>query len=161
MYDSKEIELISPCGMNCSICANYLTMKHQLRNKGVKMAYCQGCRPRNKNCAFIKKHCTKLSMKILDFCFECEYFPCLRLKKLDEKYKSRYKMSMIENLDLIKVKGVENFYSSQKKEWKCKKCNEMISCHNGLCFKCDLEELINKKKKYQWNKINSSIHQEK
>lgn len=55
MLESEENELVSPCGMNCSICANYLALKNQLRNKGVKMAFCQGCRPRNKNCAFLKK----------------------------------------------------------------------------------------------------------
>jgi hypothetical protein len=44
MHNSEQIELISPCGMNCSICVSYLAMKNQLKNKGVKMAYCQGCR---------------------------------------------------------------------------------------------------------------------
>lgn len=150
MQNHSENELVSPCGMNCSICANYLAMKNQVRNKGVKMAYCKGCIPRNKNCSFLKKHCDKLSSNLVDFCFECNDFPCLRLTNLDEKYKSKYKMSMIENLILIKNKGIEEFIDSQKRKWKCGKCGNLLSCHNGLCFNCDLEKLRNQKKKHHW-----------
>jgi hypothetical protein len=52
----------------------------------------------------------------VNFCFECKEFPCLRLIKLDEKYKSEYKMSIIENLKLIRAEGIEKFLSLQKIE---------------------------------------------
>lgn len=45
----KEI-LIAPCGMNCSLCARYLAMQNDLKNKGLNKKYCPGCRPRGKNC---------------------------------------------------------------------------------------------------------------
>jgi hypothetical protein len=45
---------------------------------------------------------------------------------------------------------MEEFLKEQEKLWKCKSCGEMICCHNGLCYKCDLEKLRKKKQKYRW-----------
>ena len=68
-----DSELIAPCGMNCAICRSYL------------LAKCTGCRIRNKKCAFIKKRCEdnlKLLKGEVDYCFECQCFPCETLKNL-------------------------------------------------------------------------------
>ena len=143
--------LIAPCGMNCAICSGYLALKHDLRSKGIRMIRCLGCRPRNKNCAFLKKHCSELSKGVLTFCFECKSFPCNRLRTIDERYRTRYRMSMIDNLKFIKEHGIKEFIEEQEESWKCKSCGGMICCHNGLCFNCDLEKLRNKKQKYRWN----------
>ena len=143
--------LIAPCGMNCALCSGYLALKHDVKAKGVRMINCTGCRPRNKKCAFLKKQCSKLSKGEVTFCFECESFPCDRLRIIDKRYRSRYRMSMIGNLQFIKKHGIEKFLEDQQKNWKCKSCGEMICCHNGLCFSCDLEKLRSKKQKYRWN----------
>jgi hypothetical protein len=143
-------DLIAPCGMNCALCANYLALKNDLKSKGIKIPYCTGCRQRNKKCAFIKKQCSKLLNAEVAYCFECTGFPCDRLKTLNDRYKERYKMSMIENLSFIKEHGMQNFLEEQAKRWKCPNCGELISCHNGICFSCGLEKLRNKKEKYRW-----------
>jgi len=143
--------LIAPCGMNCAICASYLAMKNDVKSKGTKMPYCTGCRPGNKRCAYLRKHCSKLANDEVTFCYECQEFPCHRLRTIDKRYRSRYRMSMIENLSFIKENGMKKFLNNQEKTWKCKNCGELISCHNGLCFNCDLEKLKNKKQKYRWN----------
>ena len=137
--------------MNCAICSAYLAMKHDLKAKGFRMIQCIGCRPRNKKCAWLKKQCLELSKGQVTYCYECKSFPCKRLNTIDERYRTRYRMSMIDNLQFIKEHGIENFLKEQEKSWKCKTCGEMICCHNGLCFKCDLEKLRNKKQKYRWN----------
>jgi hypothetical protein len=144
-------ELIAPCGMNCGLCSSYLALTNDLKSKGVKMSYCTGCRARNKQCAFLKKSCSRLLKGEVKFCFECPEFPCEQLKKLDEKYKTRYRMSMINNSRFIKEHGMQKFLSEQEKTWKCPTCNGIVSCHNGLCFNCDLEKLRSKKKKYRWD----------
>ena len=143
-------DLIAPCGMNCALCANNLALKNDFKSKGIKMPYCTGCRPRNKQCAFIKKQCSKLLNGEMAYCFECDSFPCHRLKTLDARYKERYKMSMIENLNFIKKHGMQNFLEEQEKLWKCPNCGELVCCHNGICFNCELEKLRNKKEKYRW-----------
>ena len=144
-------DLIAPCGMNCTICANYLALQNEVKSKGIRIPYCAGCRPRNKKCAFLKKHCSKLLKSEVTFCFECTSFPCDRLKTIDDRYKARYKMSLIDNLNFIKKHGMKNFLEEQEKLWKCPNCGEMVSCHNGICFNCELEKLINKKEKYRWH----------
>jgi len=154
--DSK---LISPCGMNCATCASYLAQRNNIKSKGVKMPYCVGCRPRNKNCAFLKKRCTKLAKGEVTFCFECDSFPCEHLVAIDGRYRTRYRMSMIGNLIFIKENGIEKFLEEQEKTWKCPTCDGLISCHNGLCFNCELEKLENKKQKYRWIEAHSSKFQ--
>jgi hypothetical protein len=146
---SINSKLIAPCGMNCTVCAGYLALKNDVKGQGIKMTTCQGCRPRGKQCAYLKKPCPKLDGEIA-FCFECTNFPCRRLKTIDTRYRTRYRMSFIENLNFIKENGLERFLEEQEKKWRCPKCGEMICCHNGICFKCGLAILRTKKQKYRW-----------
>lgn len=142
--------LIAPRGMNCALRAGYLSFKNDIRSEGVRMISCAGCRIRNKKCAFLKKACPKLSTGELVFCYECTSFPCGRLRTIDKRYRARYRMSMIDNLNFIRENGMAKFIESQEKTWKCSNCGELRSCHNGLCFKCDFEKLRNRKQKYRW-----------
>jgi hypothetical protein len=150
MKNPFEENLIAPCGMNCGLCSSYLAMKYDLKKTGIMKSYCPGCRPRGKNCAFLKKNCKLLGEGKVQYCYECGNFPCRRLKGLDKRYRTKYHMSMIENLENIKKDGIEKFLASQSKKWQCSKCGGIISCHNGLCFHCDIDKLKNKKKKYCW-----------
>lgn len=137
--------------MNCTVCSNYLSIKNYAKNKGVRMPYCNGCRPRNKNCSFVKKRCPQISKGTITFCFECDSFPCATLKTLDSRYKTRYRMSMIKNWMFIKENGLEKFLESQEKNVECPNCGKSICCHNGICYNCELEKLKNKKEKYRWD----------
>ena len=141
---------VAPCGMNCALCASYLAWVNDLKSKGIKMPYCTGCRTRNKQCTFVKKSCYRLLKGRVDFCFECSDFPCDHLKSLDARYKSRYKMSMIDNSRFIKEHGMQMFLEEQEKSWKCPNCSELICCHNGLCFNCEIKKVRSKKQKYRW-----------
>jgi len=143
-------ELIAPCGMNCAICSGYLAYHHDVKSKGIKMPYCIGCRPRDKKCAFLKKRCEPLMSNKVKYCYECSSFPCEGLKHLDNRYRTYFKMSMIENLEYIKNIGIKPFLEEQEEKWKCPKCGGVICCHNGLCYKCNLDKLRQKKHKYRW-----------
>jgi len=99
---------------------------------------------------FFKKRCNLLLNNKIKYCFQCKDFPCERLQRLDKRYRTYYRMSMIDNLKFIKKNGISKFLREEKKKWKCKKCGELICCHNGLCFKCDLVKLKRKKKRYRW-----------
>ena len=143
-------ELIAPCGMNCAICSNHLALNNDIKSKGVRMPYCAGCRPRNKKCAFLKKKCDLLLNKKVEYCFECKDFPCDPLKRIDKRYQTFFRMSMIENLRFIKNNGITEFLKKENEKWKCENCSKLISCHNGLCFNCDLDILKKKRKLYRW-----------
>ncbi|MFC1789726.1 DUF3795 domain-containing protein [Patescibacteria group bacterium] len=104
--------LIAPCGMNCNLCVAYLREKNR----------CPGCKKAGekfhtsctiKNCNKIKKIC---------FCSnKCEKYPCRRLKILDKRYRTKYGMSMIENLMFIKKHGINKFLKQQGAEYVSEK----------------------------------------
>lgn len=144
--------MVSPCGMNCAICARYLALKNSLKDKNVNISYCVGCRNKDKKCAFQKK-CPLLSKDKIKYCFECDNFPCISLQRLDKRYRTHYRMSMIDNQKFIKNNGIEKFLKKEEEKWQCNSCCELISCHNGLCFQCDLAKLKNKKQLNRWENI--------
>lgn len=143
-------QLIAPCGMNSAICSHHLALEHDVKGKGIRMPYCTGCRPRDKNCAFLKKRCELLVNKRVEYCYECNDFPCQNLKRIDKRYRRDYHMSMIENLEYIKKHGITQFLVKEYEKWKCPECGGVICCHNGICFNCGLTELKNKRNLYRW-----------
>lgn len=143
--------LIAPCGMNCGLCVAYQFKEIDLNKKGFHKRYCPGCLPRGKNCTHMGDRCKLLGEGKVRFCFECETFPCKMLKALDERYRTKYHMSMIGNLNYIKDHGVEKFLESEEVKWRCPECGETICCHNGLCLHCGLAALL-QNKKYRWDK---------
>jgi len=145
-----DTELIAPCGMNCGICSGYLAFKNDVKSKGIKMPYCAGCRPRDKKCTFLKKRCSLLMEGRVQYCYECQDFPCKGLQAIDKRYRSQFRMSMIENLEYIKKNGIKQFLDIQEEKWKCPECGSFICCHNGICFNCGIDLLKKKKTLYRW-----------
>ncbi|MCX7614964.1 MAG: DUF3795 domain-containing protein [Clostridiales bacterium] len=144
-----EKKLIAPCGMNCGLCVSYLSMKNDLNKQGFQKKYCEGCLPRGKNCLHMGDHCELLKNGLVRFCYECQDFPCKHLKALDKRYRTKYHMSMIENLRDIEKHGIENFLKKEEEKWTCPDCGNMVCCHNGLCLNCKIDKL-RQNKKYRW-----------
>jgi hypothetical protein len=87
--------LIAPCGMNCGTCIAYLRDKKPCPG-------CWGTDGKPKHCTTcIIKNCEYLASTDSRFCFECEKYPCTRLKSLDKRYRTNYQVSLIENLNRI------------------------------------------------------------
>src|SRR5690554_1532732 len=107
-------EMIAPCGMNCSLCIAYQFKEKDLNTRGFHKTYCPGCIPRGKNCLHMGDQCERLANGRVRFCYQCEDFPCKRLKALDRRYSKKYHMSMIENLHDIRQNGMEDFLIKQK-----------------------------------------------
>jgi hypothetical protein len=123
-----KLILIAPCGMNCGICVAHLREKNK----------CPGCRgsDKDKNISCVRckiKNCSKLKKINSKFCFACKIFPCERILHLDKRYRTRYNMSMIENLGYIKDNGIRKFIKSENKRWKCPQ--GVICVHNKKCYK--------------------------
>lgn len=139
--NNKDFELIAPCGIYCGVCGGYLAYLKKVPKQRGKINYCTGCRPRNKQCAFLKKRCEKLITNKITFCFECSEFPCRRLKHIDERYRKDFNVSLIENLQIIKTKGIKTFLDVQKNKYKCSKCGGLICVHNRFCYDCEIDLL--------------------
>jgi len=81
MTGHMKTTLIAPCGINCAICLAYLRERD----------HCPGCRAPDDG---KKPSCIRCGLKTCDsvqgtgrkYCFECESFPCARLKHLDKRY---------------------------------------------------------------------------
>lgn len=128
---SIDSSLIAPCGMNCGLCLAHLREKKKCGGcndiDGDKPVYCSKCRI--KNCETIQESKSKL-------CYECNKFPCARMKQLDKRYRTKYKMSMIENLEQIKSTGMDEFIKNEIIRWTCKNCGGIICVHRGYCLEC-------------------------
>ncbi|HPG41293.1 MAG TPA: DUF3795 domain-containing protein [bacterium] len=136
-------ELIAPCGMNCAICSRYLAFKNN-----IKRSQCTGCRTQLSPCTYLFAKCTGINNTTQGkavFCFECSQYPCKQIKRMEKRYKNIYKMSVIENLEFIREKGLNAFIEEQYRTYRCSRCGELISIHNKKCFKCDtITRLVDK-----------------
>ena len=130
--------LIAPCGMNCRLCWGYIRERNT----------CPGCRIiDNQNSQKSKyrnrcsiKNCENIAKGKIKYCSDsCDKFPCARLKQLDKRYRTRYGMSMIENLKTINEFGVRHFIRNEKEKWTCPECGEMICVHKPKCLSCGYE----------------------
>jgi Protein of unknown function (DUF3795) len=124
--------LIAPCGMNCRLCLAYIRDKKA----------CPGCRGDNslksKACVTCKiKNCGQIAKEKVKYCFSCESFPCARLNHLDKRYRTKYGMSMIDNLKAIRKSGIRHFIRNEKERWACPECGEMICVHRPKCLYCE------------------------
>jgi Protein of unknown function (DUF3795) len=123
--------LIAPCGMNCRLCLAYIRDKKT----------CPGCRGDDSLKAISRfrcriKTCKKMVNAGLKYCFCCDSYPCVRLKNLDKRYRTKYGMSMIDNLESIGKSGIRIFIRNEKERWTCPKCGGTICVHRPQCPSC-------------------------
>ncbi len=123
--------LIAQCGMNCGICAAYLRTKNK----------CFGCKISDVGKTEARLRCKILNCGVsgadkVEFCFQCDAFPCDKIKHLDKRYRTKYAMSMIENLLDIKELGIRKFLANEHKRWLCPRCGGTICVHKGYCLTC-------------------------
>jgi hypothetical protein len=124
-------ELIAPCGMNCGLCMVYVRDRNG----------CLGCRAgdegKAKSClACTIRNCESIRSGGSVFCGECDSFPCPRLKRLDARYRMKYRMSMLENLQAIRDAGVRAFVASEQLRWACPECGALQCVHTSECLYC-------------------------
>jgi hypothetical protein len=117
--------LIAPCGMNCGICRAYLREKNP----------CYGCRDtkQDKPKTIIQCRMRTCKMRNGKFCCDCSEFPCERLRNFDKRYRTKYGMSEIENLEFIQENGIRKFVAAERRRWIS---NKSIFCvHNKQYYK--------------------------
>lgn len=130
--DSLAPGLIAPCGMNCGLCIGHLRRRKP----------CPGCndpydtsKPGHcVSCAI--KTCEHLANGPQALCFTCASYPCARLRRLDKRYRAKYRMSMIENLEELRRIGVEAFVELERGRWACPSCGALACVHLEACLAC-------------------------
>jgi hypothetical protein len=126
--------LLAPCGMNCGLCWAYQREKNK----------CAGC---NSNSLDKPQYCLRCPIKYCEMhsgsktklCYACQDYPCKRIKHIDKRYRTKYGMSMIENLNSIKENGIRKFVETEKQKWICPNCKNIICVHKKTCIVCGKE----------------------
>ena len=130
-----ETILIAPCGMNCALCAAFQREKNKcsgcLTTDNHKSNHCLNCRI---------KLCEHHNLEQSVFCYDCTKFPCFRIKQIDKRYRTKYRMSMIENLNFIQNSGLDEFVSNEEIKWSCPECGGMLCVHKDYCLGCEKEK---------------------
>lgn len=135
-----NLEGISTCGVPCFACPSYI--------KGT----CNGCRSETKQKRRSKYGCKvricSLTEKKVQFCSECEAFPCKSItKKLltthrdEKKYVYRYEIE--ENFQLIQDLGIKEGLKKLKERWCCPDCGGRIQFYHYTCAECGKEFIDN------------------
>lgn len=115
--------------MNCRLC-----MARQNIGKP-----CPGCNSadaekiRNSCANCLIRNCGKRKGS---FCTSCADYPCIKVRKLDDRYRKRYGVSFIANLGSIKNNGIENFLAGEELKWKCATCGSLLCVHRMECPSC-------------------------
>jgi hypothetical protein len=128
---SNDPLIIAPCGLNCSLCRAYI------RNRGT----CPGCRGADSHkanacvtCAI--KTCEELASGGYQFCYSCSRVPCPVLLHLDNRYRTRYSVSVLANLERIQAVGVRRFIAEEATRWSCPECGFRLCMHKPQCINC-------------------------
>lgn len=118
--------------MNCSLCIGHIRENKKCEGCNIehpeKPEYCRSC------------IVTTCENRIGDYCNTCEDLPCRRIKQLDNRYRAKYGMSMIENLEFIDKHGIDAFIEKENEKWKCPDCGELFSVHRRECVQCGKEK---------------------
>ena len=131
MSELNERELVAPCGINCAVCLGYLREKN----------HCPGCRALGGHDSdyivkCIIRNCETFKDGNAIYCYECERFPCRRMKQLDKRYSTRYQTSLFHNLNTIRDSGIGEFLNRERERWTCAVCGGTVCIHRGYCFSC-------------------------
>ncbi|MFC1860665.1 DUF3795 domain-containing protein [Chloroflexota bacterium] len=128
--------LISPCGLYCGVCPLYIARTDEtLRGKIArqrdipveKVTLCQGCRPSRGMVTvaggdtICDTYRCAVNDKKVEFCYECEDFPCLKLAPCADRAHEIPHNTKIYNLILLQKLGIDVWterYASLRKQYR-------------------------------------------
>ncbi|MGC9516431.1 MAG: DUF3795 domain-containing protein [Methanomicrobiales archaeon] len=122
----------APCGVFCGACPSYKIscLGCGSNNQKQKRKSKWGCKIRK--CCFLDKD--------LNFCIDCQEFPCHLLEKLKNSHphdaRFNYRHEIYDNLKAIKEIGVKSWLNDQYDKFKCPKCNGPIVWYKYKCKNC-------------------------
>ncbi|MFC2079583.1 DUF3795 domain-containing protein [Candidatus Bipolaricaulota bacterium] len=139
-------QMTSPCGLDCFNCPAHLAMTDdeerarwaQMTGKPLEEAFCTGCRNeggaislfgRDKPCSAW----TCVQEKGLEFCCDCEEFPCDNLHPYVDRASVVPHNTKVFNLGLIKRMGLESWAEEKAKTVREVYFNAPFGSCGGTC----------------------------
>ena len=119
---SDEAKLVAPCGLYCGACPVFVASSNstlaqkiaQTLGISVEQVNCPGCRAQKGHISIMGEpvcptyHCC-IEQKELQFCYQCEDFPCLKLAPCVDKAQILPHNTKVYNLVLLQKLGVEEW----------------------------------------------------
>lgn len=142
-----DIKLAAVCGLHCPSCTVYIgthddpkrleNMANQLGCKPEDLQ-CNGCRSNKvaihcKNCNFVS--CA--TKKGIDFCGECNEYPCEELKTF--KSQMPHRIELWDNHKRINEVGFEKWFHEMNDHYACSACKTLNSTYDLACRSCGNE----------------------
>ncbi len=133
------------CGLFCPACSAYIgttedparlqMLSARLGRRADELA-CNGCRS-DKLSFFCKEMCVMkpcAEKKGVDFCSECDEYPCEALRKFQAA--APHRIELWRSLKMIKEQGYEPWFRSMALHYACPKCGVLNSAYDLVCRSC-------------------------
>ena len=138
-------ELTAVCGLFCPSCTVYIgTAEDPDRLKviadhygtGAEVWECHGCRS-GKRSYFCENKCKMVACaaeKGIDFCGECEEYPCEELRTFQKERPHR--LELWEAQERIKEVGYAQWFDEMLDHYACPRCQTINSAYDSQCRAC-------------------------
>jgi hypothetical protein len=143
---SPNFKLAATCGLYCGSCGIYLATQENdvkkmlgyalILNQSFDETLCDGCRAERKS-AHCKTICTFIkcaSEKGIEFCGDCNDYPCNDLKVFQSKMPHR--IEIWESQQRIKEVGREKWLIEMNEHFSCPACQTVNSAYDLTCRNC-------------------------
>jgi len=145
--DKPSPRLAAACGLFCPACTIYIGTQEdpdrlessaKLRGVDVETLRCDGCRAERRSgycrtCTLIR--CA--TEKGIEFCVECEDYPCEDLKRFQAERPHR--RMLFPDLERIREIGFEDWFAEKIDYYSCPECGTLNSAYDFKCRACGHE----------------------
>ncbi len=133
------------CGLFCFACQSFIATRDnpalleeraKAWNRPVEEIRCLGCRS-DTLCFFCREHCVMrkcAEKRGIDFCVECEDYPCADLREFQSRFPHR--IELWQDQERIKEVGWEQWYGEKVDHYSCPECGTVNSAYDLSCRKC-------------------------
>ncbi len=140
-----EKRLAAVCGLFCPSCTIYIaSTEDPARLKALAVRFgvsetsleCHGCRS-EKRASYCENHCKMTrcaAEKGIDFCGQCDEYPCSELKTFQSQMPHR--AELWQSHERIKSAGFSQWYREMVQHYSCPACGSINSAYDQTCREC-------------------------
>lgn len=136
------------CGLFCPACTVFIGTREDPErleaiaervHQPIEELQCDGCRS-GKRCFYCRERCTMEKCaqgKGVDFCGECDEYPCEALRTFQAEMPHR--IELWKSQERIRDAGYETWYAEMIGHYSCPECHTLNSAYDLKCRKCGKE----------------------
>jgi len=144
-FGTPDKKLAAVCGLFCPSCTVFIgSMEDRSRlerlaersKATVEQVECHGCRSEKRSlyCDTRCKMTKCAAQKGIDFCVQCDEYPCAELKAFQSQMPHR--IELWQSQERIKAVGYEKWYAEMVRQYSCPECRTINSAYDPECRTC-------------------------